>query len=144
MVPGMTERERLAADVRRLDWFADARFAPAGTTPPSSETERNDVPRLSPPARLAAAASRRASLVALGGVVTGFAFASPKSEARKGGKKNKARKKCLKQVEACRAQLRDFCEGNAACEAEILPCCASLADCQAGETVECAFAYLEQ
>ncbi len=123
MVPGMTERERRAADVRRLEWFVDARFAPA---------------------RLATAASRRASLVALGGVVTGLAFASPKSEARKGGKKNKARKKCLKQVEACRAQLRDFCERNAACEAEILPCCAPLADCQAGETVECAFAYLEQ
>jgi hypothetical protein len=26
MVPGMTERERLAADVRRLDWLAEARF----------------------------------------------------------------------------------------------------------------------
>jgi hypothetical protein len=28
MVPGMTERERLAADVRRLDWLAEARFGP--------------------------------------------------------------------------------------------------------------------
>jgi hypothetical protein len=26
MVPGMTERERLASDVRRLEWLADARF----------------------------------------------------------------------------------------------------------------------
>ena len=30
MVPGMTERECLAADVRRLEWLADARFGPAG------------------------------------------------------------------------------------------------------------------
>lgn len=28
MVPGMTERERLAADTRRLEWLADARFGP--------------------------------------------------------------------------------------------------------------------
>lgn len=30
MVPGMTERERLAADVRRLEWLADATLGPAG------------------------------------------------------------------------------------------------------------------
>jgi hypothetical protein len=29
MVPGMTERERLAVDVRRLAWLADVRFGPA-------------------------------------------------------------------------------------------------------------------
>lgn len=39
MVPGMTERERLAADVTRLDWLADARFGPANipTPPPKGE-----------------------------------------------------------------------------------------------------------
>jgi hypothetical protein len=31
MVPGMTERERLAADVRLCAWLADARFGPALT-----------------------------------------------------------------------------------------------------------------
>lgn len=31
MVPGMTERERLAADVARLEWLAETRFGP---TPP--------------------------------------------------------------------------------------------------------------
>lgn len=88
--------------------------------------------------------SRRASLLALGGVGAGLAIVSPTSEARKGGKKNTARKKCVRQVESCRAQLRAFCEGDAACEADILPCCTPLADCQAEETVACAFAYLEQ
>lgn len=29
MVPGMTERERLAADVARLAWLVEARFGPA-------------------------------------------------------------------------------------------------------------------
>jgi len=28
MVPGMTERERLAADLRRLEWLADAQLGP--------------------------------------------------------------------------------------------------------------------
>jgi hypothetical protein len=28
MVPGMTERERLAADVQRLEWLADAALGP--------------------------------------------------------------------------------------------------------------------
>ena len=101
-------------------------------------------PHSNTPSRLEAAASRRASLAALGGIVAALALNSPMSEARKGVKKNTARKKCKKQVEACRAQLRDFCEGNAACEAAILPCCTPLADCQAEETVACAFAYLEQ
>ena len=29
MVPGMTERERLAADMRRLEWLAEAQLGPA-------------------------------------------------------------------------------------------------------------------
>lgn len=35
MVPGMTERERLAADVRRLEWLADARLGPGRCSRPS-------------------------------------------------------------------------------------------------------------
>jgi hypothetical protein len=31
MVPGMTERERLATDVRRLEWLADATLGPVGS-----------------------------------------------------------------------------------------------------------------
>ena len=32
MVPGMTERGRLAADVQRLEWLADARISPGRLT----------------------------------------------------------------------------------------------------------------
>jgi hypothetical protein len=34
MVPGMTERERLAADVQRLEWLADATLGPRLLSPP--------------------------------------------------------------------------------------------------------------
>lgn len=35
MVPGITERERLAVEQRRLEWLADARFGPAQLRPAS-------------------------------------------------------------------------------------------------------------
>lgn len=49
MVPGMTERERLAADLRRLDWLADATLGPARIgrplmAPPSPSTMRPLLP----------------------------------------------------------------------------------------------------
>jgi hypothetical protein len=34
MVPGMTERERLVADVQRLEWLADATLGPGGFSRP--------------------------------------------------------------------------------------------------------------
>jgi hypothetical protein len=34
MVPGMTERERLAADVQRLEWLADATLGPGRHSQP--------------------------------------------------------------------------------------------------------------
>jgi hypothetical protein len=44
MVPGMTERERLATDARRLEWLAEATLGPArieyATAPPSTEPRR--------------------------------------------------------------------------------------------------------
>ena len=40
MVPGMTERERLAADVRRLAWLADARFGPATRVGATAQSPR--------------------------------------------------------------------------------------------------------
>ena len=36
MVPGMTERERLAADMQRLEWLADATFGPTHLPRPPS------------------------------------------------------------------------------------------------------------
>ena len=44
MVPGMTERERLAADVVRLEWLAEARFGPATTPSPSSSATTSQGP----------------------------------------------------------------------------------------------------
>jgi hypothetical protein len=35
MVPGMTERERLAADVQRLEWLADATLGPGRLSRPA-------------------------------------------------------------------------------------------------------------
>jgi hypothetical protein len=35
MVPGMTERERLAADAQRLEWLADATLRPARISRPA-------------------------------------------------------------------------------------------------------------
>lgn len=60
MVPGMTERERLAADVRRLEWLADARLGP------------RQIP--SPPDRPAVLSGTRYS-VPLGFCRRGFAMA---------------------------------------------------------------------
>lgn len=44
MVPGMTERERLAADVARLEWLADARFGPATAPSPLTSTQTSQAP----------------------------------------------------------------------------------------------------
>ena len=49
MVPGMTERERLAAEQRRLEWLAAARFGPARLRPA--------------PARCASEPARRHALI---------------------------------------------------------------------------------
>ena len=40
MVPGMTERERLAADVARLEWQADARFGPQSRVADTPQSPR--------------------------------------------------------------------------------------------------------
>ena len=49
MVPGMTERERLAADVRRIAWLADATLGPARigrqlSVPSTTSTVRPTLP----------------------------------------------------------------------------------------------------
>jgi hypothetical protein len=41
MVPGMTERERLANDARRLEWLADAVLGPTLRVPSSSRARRS-------------------------------------------------------------------------------------------------------
>ena len=47
MVPGMTERERLAADVRRLEWLAETRLGPTRIAPAPSRS-RDDKSRFAP------------------------------------------------------------------------------------------------
>jgi hypothetical protein len=42
MVPGMTERERLATDDRRLEWLTDARIGPAHLTSMQGAPRRGD------------------------------------------------------------------------------------------------------
>jgi hypothetical protein len=45
MVPGMTERERLAADVQRMEWLADARLGPARVSWPLARGGATASPR---------------------------------------------------------------------------------------------------
>jgi hypothetical protein len=45
MVPGMTERDRLAADVRRLAWLADATLGPARIGNAAQEPKEKSMPR---------------------------------------------------------------------------------------------------
>lgn len=49
MVPGMTERERHAADVRRLAWLADATLGPARIGCAAVASPEADAPRASLP-----------------------------------------------------------------------------------------------
>jgi hypothetical protein len=45
MVPGMTERERLAADARRLEWLADATLGPTRIGIAMHEPTKVSMPR---------------------------------------------------------------------------------------------------
>lgn len=101
------------------------------------------------PRRTAAVASRRVSLLALAGVaLAGSGRRSPAEAARKSKNRrrtrNKARAKCQKQVAVCRELFRAFRQDDRTCAAATFPCCDPLEECQAAETLECAFAYLEQ
>lgn len=90
----------------------------------------------------AGALSRRHSLKSLGGVALIAAVASPSMvQAGKVSKKVKKRfeKKCKKQVDPCLLRLTSFCQGQAACEESLLPCCTSLKTCKAGTSLDCFF-----
>lgn len=101
------------------------------------------------PSRAVTIASRRASLLALAGAaLAGSGRRSPAEAAKKSKNRrrntNKARAKCQKQVAVCREQFRAFCQDDRTCAAATFPCCDPLEECQAGETLACAYAYLEQ
>ena len=93
----------------------------------------------------AGAVSRRGSLLTMGGAavvaaVTAPSFVQASNDGKKAGKK--AKKKCKKQIDECRNTLLDRCLGNPECEDEmelVLPCCSLLANCKAGEALDCFF-----
>jgi hypothetical protein len=108
-----------------------------------------EAPSLRIPGRTGAVASRRASLRALAGAaLAGSGRRSPAEAAKKSKNRRrtttKARAKCQTQVAACREQFRAFCQDDRTCAAATFPCCDPLEECQADETLECAYAYLEQ
>jgi hypothetical protein len=102
--------------------------------------------------RAADAASRRASLLALGGMALAAVAAAP--SAASAGKKRKKRKKrgggngnaigplaqarCASQVDQCRTSITALCEGNADCLA-LLSCCNSFVTCDAVGALRCIF-----
>jgi hypothetical protein len=99
--------------------------------------------------RAAGAVSRRASLLALGGMALTAMTAAP--AAARGGKKRKKRNdgdsnaigplaqaRCASQADQCRAIFTDLCQ-DAQCLSRIF-CCNPLATCDADGALACIFA----
>ncbi len=83
------------------------------------------------------AGNRRTSLKALGAAMLAAAFTRPlAADAGECGKKVK--KRCQQQKAQCIASVEGFCESEG-CLAKRLPCCDSLATCNASAALECLF-----
>jgi hypothetical protein len=87
----------------------------------------------------AAAVSRRASLVTLGGAALAAVATKPGvSEAKKkksgNASKKKAKQRCSRDAAVCKAELPAACNGIAECVALLTPCCET---CSAGGFVTC-------
>lgn len=95
--------------------------------------------------RLAVApASRRVTLLKLGGAGVA-AFAAPVAAASKRGKRKKkpsvgekARQKCLQQAEQCVAFLAPTCASDLNCQARVQRCCAVVGECDVVGLFTCA------
>lgn len=86
------------------------------------------------------AISRRKSMMALGGMALAAALAETKSvSGKKKRAKKQVKKKCKRQVLACRNFFSGFCTGIPECEDEFFPCCDQLATCDAGGMLTCLF-----
>jgi hypothetical protein len=83
------------------------------------------------------AASRRSSLLALGGAALAAAVSEPTRAKQK--TKKQVRKKCRRQVAPCRSFFAGVCFGDPDCEAALFPCCDYLAQCDSGSMFECIF-----
>ena len=95
-----------------------------------------------PSCRLAVLPSCRSALKTLEAAALAVAAGGPLiAEAAKGGTSGKGKKRvlkrCKKQVGACTAQGNSVCQGNAECEARLLPCCQLLGNGNATEFVAC-------
>jgi hypothetical protein len=97
--------------------------------------------------RADALASRRASLLHLGGAALAAGLLGPTvAGAKKGGKKGK--QKCKKQVDKCRTGVTDLCAAlftedfhfltPVECASAFKPCCERLAGCNAAAAFQCA------
>jgi hypothetical protein len=87
--------------------------------------------------RARSAGNRRASLKALGAATLVAAFATPlAAEAGTCGKKVK--KRCQQLKAQCIASVEGFCESEG-CLAKRLPCCDSMATCNASAALDCLF-----
>ncbi len=88
-----------------------------------------------------AAQNRRVALKTLGATALAATAGAPlTAQAKKGSKsesKKKARKLCQRQIGQCEAAVRGICAGSADCEADLIPCCLELGQCDATNFIAC-------
>ena len=85
--------------------------------------------------------NRRASLKLLGSAMAS-ALAAQRTPEAEAGVGRQCKKQCRKQGTFCRVQSLEFCNGDAACEDALLPCCAFIEKCNANGFFTCFFAGL--
>lgn len=85
--------------------------------------------------------------IGLGALVTAVARPSL-AKAGKDKKKirKRVRKKCKRQIDACRASVTELCNSFSECQeetlSELLSCCPLLSNCKAGASLDCFFSKL--
>lgn len=92
----------------------------------------------------AAAVTRRASLLSIGGAAVAAALGGP-ALAKPGASDKRARKRCLNQTSQCRAAIAEYCpslEAPGVCAGFLSPCCDSLAQCNAAQSTACFLSFL--
>jgi len=93
---------------------------------------------------------RRRPLLTLAGVaVAASALRAPRVAAGKDAKKvrkrakRRSKKKCKRQIDECRAVFTNLCASSTVCEQieldQQLACCEKLANCHAGDALDCFF-----
>jgi hypothetical protein len=90
-----------------------------------------------------AAQNRRVALKTLGATALAASCVAPLTAQAKQGRKNKnksknkAKKLCQRQIGQCEAAVRGICAGSADCEADLIPCCLELGQCDATNFIAC-------